>query len=75
MKRKRVDEYHKHGCNFSGKLVVIDYSDLLNNNPHFGQFGACTFFDAADKAKELVTEKYGPHQTLLAVPEYVARIR
>lgn len=29
---KRVDEYHKNGCHFYGKLVVVSYWEAMRND-------------------------------------------
>lgn len=75
MQAKRVDEYHKHGCHFSGKLAVVDYQDDLQNDPRWGQFGEGLTIAYAEKAAALLQEKYGkPVEVLLSVPEYVCRV-
>lgn len=33
MQAKRVDEFHKHGCHFYGKLVVVDYTAEVMAEP------------------------------------------
>ena len=46
METKQVDEFHKHGCNFSGKLVVVDYQEeYANRKLKFYSFGAGDIFD------------------------------
>lgn len=75
MKAERFDEYHKYGCNFYGKLVVVDYSRDLKNDPRMGTWNAGVTFDCAERAKALVTEKYGEHKVLLSIPEYVCEVK
>ena len=65
MKRKRVDEYHKNGYHFYGHLVVVEYSDDCKNARH----------KCAQEAADFVTSHYGKHETLLTIPEYVARLK
>jgi hypothetical protein len=75
MQPKRFDEYHKYGCHFYGKLVVVDYTDDLMNDPKSGTFGIGLTHDYLDKAEKLVAEKYGkPVKVLLSIPEYVVEI-
>jgi hypothetical protein len=75
MKAQRFDEYHKHGCNFYGKLVVIDYSEDVRNDPNWGKFGAEVTFDYLAKAKALIQERqYNVVRVLLAIPDYVVEI-
>jgi len=74
MKTKRVDEYHKHGCHFFGKLVVVDYWDELEKDPKWGGFNADVTYDYIAKAKNLVKEKYGNTETLLSIPALVVRL-
>ena len=72
MKAQRFDEFHKYGENFYGKLVVVDYTEDLKNDPKMGTFNAGVSFDYVEKAAALVKEKYGePVKVLLSIPEYV----
>jgi hypothetical protein len=75
MKAQRFDEYHKHGCHFNGKLVVVDYSEDMRNDPNWGKFGAEVTFDYMAKAKALVQERYGEAvKVLLSIPDYVVEV-
>ena len=75
MEAKRFDEYHKHGCHFYGKLVVVDYQEDMQNDPKWGTFNAGLTFDYMAKAQALVKERYGDNTTtLLSVPSLVVRI-
>lgn len=76
MKTERFDDYYKHGCSFSGRLVVVDYSEDMKNDPRWGTFNAGLTFDYVEKAAKLVKEKYGePVKVLLSIPEYVCEIK
>ena len=74
MQATRVDKYYKHGCSFSGKLAVIDYSGELKNHPRQGQFGGMAFVDVAEEAAKFAQERYPGCKVLLSVPELVVRI-
>ena len=74
MDSKRIDEYHKHGCNFYGKLVVVEYAEDMQNDPNWGKFNAEVTFDYLAKAQELVKEKYGATETLLSIPALVVKL-
>lgn len=75
METKRVDEYHKHGCHFYGKLVVVDYMEDVKKDPKWGTFNAGVTFDYLEKAQALVQEKYGENvKVLLSIPELVVRL-
>ena len=74
MKTQRVDEFHRYGSHFYGKLVVVDYYDDLRNDPKFGNFGAGLTFDYYEKAKRLVAEKYTVKRELLGIPAYVCEV-
>lgn len=75
MKAQRFDEYHKHGCHFEGKLVVVDYSGDLKNDPQWGRFNAELSYKYMGLAAKLIEEKYGqPKRVLLGMPDYVVEI-
>jgi hypothetical protein len=78
VKITKVDEYHKHGCYFIGKLVVVDYQDDLKSDPDYGRFGSDTssdlYIDYAVKALNLVKERYPGCHVLICLPDVVARI-
>lgn len=76
METKRAEEFHHHGCNFYGKLVVVDYQEEYNNRKlKFHSFGAGDIFDYVDHAKKLVAEKgYKVKRVCLAIPQYVVEI-
>lgn len=75
MKAERFDEYHKHGCHFYGKLVVVDYMPDMKNDPQWGRFGAGVTFDYIEKAKKFIEEAgYKVIKVRLAIPEYVVEI-
>ncbi len=75
MKENRIDEYHKHGCHFFGKLVVVDYSEDMKNDPNWGKFNAGLTFDYLFKAQTLVEERqYKVVKELLSIPEYVVEV-
>lgn len=76
METKQVDEYHKYGCNFYGKLVVVDYQEEYNNRKlKTFSFGAEDIFDYIEHARKLVEEKgYNVKRVCLSIPEYVVEI-
>ena len=74
MNCKRIDEYHKGGCHFFGKLAVVDYLDDLKADPKFGTFGACLTIDYLERARAIVAERYENTEELLSIPELVVRI-
>ena len=76
MKTERFDEFHKHGCNFYGKLVVVDYQEEYNNRTlKFNSFGAGDIFDYISEAKKIVEERgYKVKKELLSIPEYVVEV-
>ena len=77
LKRTRIEEYHKHGCNFYGKLVVINYFESMEKDPKWGKFNQGLTFDYIEKATKLVEEKYGKgnFDVLLSIPELVVRLK
>jgi len=75
METKRFDEFHKYGCNFYGKLVVVDYTQDIKNDPKMGTWNAGITFDYVERAEKLVIEKgYKVKKILLSIPEYVVEI-
>lgn len=74
MEIKRVDGYFKHGCSFTGKLAVIDYSEDWKRHPHYGEFGSMSMFDISEKAEKLAKERYPNCEILLSIPDLVIRI-
>jgi len=75
MKIKRVDDFHKYGCSFYGKLVVVDYTEDLKNDPKMETWDAGIAFDYVKKAKLLLQEKgYNVVKVLLFIPEYVVEV-
>ncbi len=75
MKPQRFDEYHKHGCHFFGKLVVVDYSENMEKDPKWKQWNAGVSFKYLERAKAIVSEHYGtPKRVLLEMPDYVVEI-
>ena len=75
MKAERIDEYHKSGCHFTGKLVVVHYLDDAKNDQKWGAFGAGVSLDYLDKAMALVKERYGANvEVLLSMPDLVVRV-
>ena len=75
MKADRIDEYHKHGCNFFGKLVVISYFEDAQKDPSWGRFGASVSLDYYAKAVQYAKELYGDFDVLLGMPELVIRLK
>ncbi len=77
METKRVDEFHKHGCHFFGKLVVVDYQEEYNNRKlKFYSFGAGDIYDYVKYAEKLVEEKgYKVKRVCLTIPQYVVEIQ
>ena len=76
MERKRINEYHKYGCHFHGKLVVISYMDDAKKDNQWGTFNAGVSLDYYSKALSLVKETYGENiEVLLGVPELGIRIK
>ena len=70
MNAKRCDEFHKYGCHFYGKLVVVDYTKEVLDNQQFGRG-----LPELDEAKELVKELgYNVQRVLLDIPEYVVEV-
>jgi hypothetical protein len=75
MKAERIDEYHKSGCHFTGKLAVVHYLDDAKNDPKWGTFGGQISLDYLDKAMALVKERYGANvEVLLSMPDLVVRV-
>ena len=74
MDRKRIDEYHKHGCHFHGKLVVIDYQEAMQHDRRWGQYNAGLTLDYLVMARKYAKELYGDTIELLSVPELVIRL-
>lgn len=75
MKAERFDEYHKHGCHFYGKLLVVDYWEDLQKDPKWGTFHVELTLDYVEKAKALVQDSgYKVVRVLLGIPEYVVEI-
>lgn len=75
METKRVKEFHKYGTHFFGNLVVVDYTEDMNNDPKAGTWNSGLTFDYLEKAEALVQETYGKlKKVLLAIPEYVCEI-
>lgn len=75
MNRKRINEYHKHGCHFYGKLVVFDFLEDAKRDKRWGTFGAEVSYDYLVKAKSLAKELYGNGiEILMSFPELVIRI-
>jgi hypothetical protein len=73
MNRKRVDEYHKHGCDFHGKLVIYDYMEDMKNDPQ-GNFNAGVSIDYMIEAKKDAESRYNIKRVLLSIPELVIEI-
>jgi hypothetical protein len=75
MKTQRFDEYHKHGCHFDGKLVVVNYYEDMTKDPKWGTFNADLTYKYMGLAARLVKEKYGePKRVLLGMPDYVVEV-
>jgi hypothetical protein len=74
VKTTSVEQYHKHGCHFIGKLAVIDYSEELDRHPRAGQFGGEALFDVVEDATKFAQERYPGCKVLLSVPELVVRL-
>ena len=75
MKAIRYDEFHKYGCNFNGKLVVVDYTNDIKNDPKVGTWNAGVTFDYVERAKNIVKESgYKVIRELLSIPEYVVEV-
>lgn len=75
MNIQRFEEYHKYGCHFAGKLVVVSYWEEMRADPKWGRFGGQVSLDWMKKAEALVKEKYGdPKRVLLSVPDYVVEL-
>lgn len=72
MKINKQDSYTKHGCNFKGNLLVIDYSEDWKMHPDYGKFASMSIFDVVDKAKKLLLAEYPNAEILLDVPDIVA---
>lgn len=65
MTHKKVDRYGKHGCYFSGKLLVIDYTDDMKQD---------TILNCIERAKNFARENYDVCEILLTIPEFVCRL-
>lgn len=75
MKAERFDGYHKNGCHFEGKLVVVHYLDDAQKDPKWGTFGAELTWDYMAKAKQLIQDRgYQVKRVCLAIPDYVVEI-
>ena len=75
MQAKRFDEYHKNGCHFFGRLVVVDCSEDMKNDSQWGRFGASVTFDYVEKARKVIEERqYTVVRELLSIPELVVEI-
>lgn len=74
MKAERVCEYHKHGSDFEGNLVVVNYGDDMRRDPAWGSFGAGVSQKYLANAKEMVKERYGNVEILLEMPDLVCRV-
>ena len=68
MKLTETNEYNKHGCNFTGNLVVVELP------PPSGRWGAMSCFGHTEEAERLVSEKYDSFTRLLSIPDYVVRL-
>lgn len=76
MEAKQVEEFHEHGCNFYGNLVVVDYQKEYNNRKmkRFS-FGVGDIYDYIDWAKEIVEkEGYKVKRVCLSIPQYVVEV-
>lgn len=70
MQAKRADEFHKYGCHFYGRLVIVDYTEEVRANNTFNRG-----LPELDEAKKLVAERqYKIKRVLLDVPEYVVEV-
>lgn len=75
MKAERIDEYHKHGCHFSGKLAVVHYLEEAQKDPKWGTFGAGISLDYLEKAMAFIKNRYGEKvEVLLSMPDLVVRL-
>ena len=67
-----IDTYTQNGCNIRPcgglKLYQIDYSEVLQNLPRYGEFGAMSTFDALDMAKDMMKENFPNAKVLLGIP-------
>lgn len=78
MEIQEMSEYHNHGCNFYGKLAVVDYQEDWKNNPNYGRFASMSIFDSLEKAQKLIEKKYGKENVVrvcLSIPELVVEIK
>ncbi len=71
---KKISEYKQHGCNFTGCLALIDYEPDRQKDNKAGVYGAHTFSDYANKAKEMILKEYPNANILLMIPDLVAHI-
>ena len=74
MKITRIDGYYKHGCNFAGKLAVVEYQDDMERDPKWGVFGSMIDFKYSAKAQKLAEERYPGCTVLLHIPDVVVRL-
>jgi hypothetical protein len=76
MEAKRFEEYHKHNCNFYGKLAVVDYMEDAKQDPKWGTFNAGLTFYYLAKAQDIIKERYGGDvEVLLSIPSLVVRLK
>lgn len=70
-----VTQYTKHGCNFSGNLAVIDYSQQWKQHRHYGEFGSMAVLDVAEDALKYLSNKHvnDGFTVLLSVPDLVVK--
>ncbi len=70
-----VKSYEKHGCDFSGDLAVIDYSQQWQRHPRYGDFGSMAVLDVAENALKFLSDRHvnDSFDVLLSVPDLVVR--
>ena len=80
MEPQWLDEWEGHGEKFTTaegeKLLVIDYGSHAKTKPNHGNFGAMTFADSLENAKELAQEFLigKTHKLLLGMPVLIYRV-
>jgi hypothetical protein len=75
MKIEEMNHWNNYGCNFSGKLAVVDYQKDMENDHKWGTWGSGIVYDYMEMAERMMKEKYGDKfKVLLNIPTLVCRI-
>lgn len=74
MTHKEITSYYKHGCHFTGKLLLVEFQDDWERDPRYGEFGAGTIFKYSENAIQFAKENFNVEKVLLAIPDVVCRL-